>query len=165
MGKRLLIVWHGRTGGTEQLVQAALRGAAAFAPAVRALAMRAQEAGPDELLQADALLFAAPENLAALSGAMKECLDRCYYPLLDRCLGKPYASLICAGSDGEGAQRQLERIATGWRLKRVAAPLIVRTGAQSPESILAVKRIAAEELARAEELGATLAAGLEQALW
>jgi len=28
--------------------------------------------------------------------------------------------LICAGSDGTGAARQIERIATGLRLKRIA---------------------------------------------
>jgi hypothetical protein len=68
--------------------------------------------------------------------------------------------LVCAGSDGENAARQIERIATGWRLKPIAAPLIVCTHAQTPEAILLPKQIGAYDRGRCEEVGATLAAGL-----
>jgi multimeric flavodoxin WrbA len=91
---------------------------------------------------------------------MKDFFDRTYYPALDRLNGRPYATLVCAGSDGANAVRQIERIATGWRLKRIAPPLIVRTNAQTPETILAPKIIAADDLRRCRELGATFAAGL-----
>ncbi len=74
--------------------------------------------------------------------------------------GRPYATLICAGSDGSNAARQIERIATGWRLREVAPPLIVCTHAQTPEEILKPKQISAAELARCQDLGATIAAGL-----
>jgi multimeric flavodoxin WrbA len=160
----LLIVWHSRTGGTAQLVQAAADGAA-VAPSVTVRRVAAAEAGADDVLAADGLLLAAPENLAALSGMMKEFLDRTYYALLDRRIGLPYATMVCAGSDGDGATRQFDRIATGLRLRRVAEPLIVNTDAQTPERIAAPKRIAAAGLERARELGGTLAAGLEQGLW
>jgi hypothetical protein len=68
--------------------------------------------------------------------------------------------MICAGSDGTGATRQIARIATGWRLKPIAEPLIIITGAQTPEAIAALKTISANDLARCEELGAAFAAGL-----
>ena len=74
--------------------------------------------------------------------------------------GRPYATLVCAGSDGHNAVRQIDRICTGWRLKRVAEPLIVCTHAQTPETILAPKTRAADDLHHCEEIGATLAAGL-----
>ena len=157
--RRLLIVWHSRTGGTRQMAEAAERGAAGEAQvAVRCLP--AAEAEPADLLGADGYLFAAPENLAALAGIAKDFFDRCYYPVLGRIEGRPYVMMICAGSDGSGAVRQVARIATGWRLRQVAEPLILCTHAQTPEAILAPKVIAAEELARCEELGAALAAGL-----
>jgi multimeric flavodoxin WrbA len=105
-------------------------------------------------------VFATPENLAAISGLMKDFFDRCYYPALEQINGRPYATLICAGSDGQNAARQIERIATGWRLRAVADPLIVCTHAQTPERILAPKTIAAADLDRCRELGATLAGGL-----
>ena len=77
---------------------------------------------PDDLLSAAGYLFCCPENLASMTGAMKEFFDRCYYPVLGRIEGRPYAVMVAAGSDGAGAVRQIERIATGWRLKAVAPP-------------------------------------------
>jgi hypothetical protein len=91
---------------------------------------------------------------------MKEFFDRTYYSVLDRIQGRPYAALICAGSDGSNAVRQIERNAVGWRLKPIAAPVIVCTHAQAPEEILRRKQIGAADLARCEELGATIAAGI-----
>lgn len=157
--KSLLIIWHSRSGGTRQLVEAAASAAAAEKD-VAVICKPAAEASTVDVLGADALLFAAPENLAALSGAMKEFLDQSYYALLDRCAGKPYASIVCAGSDGSAATRQLDRILTGLRMRRVAEPLIVCTQAQTPEAIIAPKLIAAADLDRAAEIGAVLAAGL-----
>jgi multimeric flavodoxin WrbA len=157
--KTLLIVFHSLTGGTRQMAEAAHLGAA-VEPTVRVRLMSAPEAGAADLLGADGYIFATPENLAAMAGRMKDFFDRTYYPVLDRINGRPYASLICAGSDGENAARQIARIATGWRLRAVAAPLIVCTRAQTPEAILAAKTIVPSDLDRCRELGATLAAGL-----
>jgi multimeric flavodoxin WrbA len=157
--KQLLIVWHSRTGGARQMAEAAARAAQAEPQtAVRLLA--ANDAQPDDLLAADGYLFACPENLASMSGAMKEFFDRCYYPCLERLNGRPYAAMICAGSDGTNAARQLARICTGWRLKPVAEPLIVNVSAQTPEAIQAQKHLTEGQLAPCAELGATLAAGL-----
>jgi len=158
--KQLLIVYHSCTGGTRQMAQAAARGAARE-PAVAVTLATAAETDAESLLKADGYLFACPENLAAMSGQMKDFFDRTYYPVLDRIQGRPYAILICAGSDGTNAVRQIERIATGWRLKPIADALIVCTHAQTPEAILRPKTIEPAELARCEELGATLAAGLD----
>jgi flavodoxin len=157
--KQLLIIWHSVTGGTAQMARAAAASAAAESGTTTRL-LRATEAGPEDMLAADGYVFATPENLAAIAGMMKDFFDRCYYPVLGRIEGRPYASMICAGSDGENAARQIARIATGWRLREVAAPLIIRTGAQTPEAILAPKEIAPKDLARCAELGLSLAAGL-----
>ena len=159
MMKTLLIAYHSMTGGTEQLVQAAAEGAAAEA-AVEVRVRRAAQAGPRDVLEADGYLFATPENLASMAGLMKDFFDRCYYPALDRIQGRPYATLVCAGSDGQNAVRQIERIATGWRLKAVLPALIVCTHAQTPEAILRAKQIDDADLERCREIGAGLAAGL-----
>ncbi len=157
--RTLLIVYHSTTGGTAAMAAAAADAARAE-PGVDVRLLTATQAGPDDLLAADAFLFAAPENLAALSGLMKDFFDRSYYPALGRIEGRPYAAMICAGSDGENAARQLARIATGWRLRPVADPLIVCTRAQTPEAILAPKIIVDADLVRCRDLGALLAAGL-----
>ena len=157
--KTLLIVYHSMTGGTQQMAEAACAGAA-LEPGVAARLLHAAQAGPQDVLAADGYVFATPENLAAMSGQLKDFFDRTYYAALDQVNGRPYASLICAGSDGRNAVRQIERIATGWRLKAVAEPLIVCTHAQTPEAILAPKQISAEDLERCRALGEALAAGL-----
>ncbi|MGB3425760.1 MAG: NAD(P)H-dependent oxidoreductase [Castellaniella sp.] len=164
MTTQLLIIWHSRTGAALHMARAAAIGAQAVADELGAtdrfdLQIRpADTVRTENLLAADGYLFAAPENLAALSGAMKECLDRTYYHVLDQINGRPYGAIITAGSDGEGARRQLERICTGWRLKAIAPTLIVPMHAQTPETILAPKTVPDDWLARGTELGGTLAA-------
>jgi multimeric flavodoxin WrbA len=160
----LLIVFHSRTGGTRQLAEAAQRGAGSE-PDVTVHLLSAAVAQAEDVLAADGYIFATPENLAALAGQMKEFFDRTYYPVLDRINGRPYAMLICAGSDGENAARQIKRIATGWRLRAIADPLIVCTRAQTPEAILAPKLIGVADLDRCAELGAAMAAGMASGIF
>ncbi|MBE0592212.1 MAG: flavodoxin family protein [Burkholderiaceae bacterium] len=161
----LLIVWWSLTGGSEQLARAAFEGALEQVGRDEVVMLRADRAGPEELLAARAALFVCPENLATMAGMMKDFFDRCYYPALGRIDGRPYATIVCAGSDGEGATRQIDRIATGWRMRRVAERVIVCTHAQTPEEILAPKRIGEADLADARELGASLAAGASMGVW
>ncbi|QJB70323.1 flavodoxin family protein [Parasphingorhabdus halotolerans] len=157
--KKLLIVYYSYTGGTRQMAEAcfdAARGEDNCEPKM----LQAEDCLPDDILAADGYIFATPENLAAIAGVMKAFFDRCYYPLLGRIEGRPYAAMICAGSDGENAKRQLERIATGWRLKKVIDTLVICTHAQTSEEILADKSIDESDLSSCRKLGATLAAGL-----
>jgi len=157
--KTLLIVYHSMTGGTLQMAQAAADGASTE-EALQVRLLRAPDAGASDLMSADGYIFATPENLAAMSGMLKNFFDRTYYAVLERLNGRPYATLICAGSDGQNAARQIERIAKGWRLKLVAPTLIVCTHAQTPEEILRPKQISPEDLQSCREIGAALAAGL-----
>lgn len=158
--KTLLVVYHSATGGTRQMAEAACAAAQAAEPTVAVRLLHAAEAGVADVLAADGYVFATPENLAAISGQLKDFFDRCYYGALDQINGRPYASLVCAGSDGQNAARQMARIATGWRLKPVAEPLIVCTHAQTPEAILAPKHIGVDDLARCQALGEAMALGL-----
>ncbi|MFK7938232.1 MAG: flavodoxin family protein [Roseovarius sp.] len=160
---RLLIVYHSRTGGSAQMAQAAFDAALPELPDT--VLLRAEDAQPDDLLAAQAYIFCAPENLASLSGVMKDMFDRCYYPLLGQIEGRAYAQMICAGSDGEGAMRQTARIATGWRLRQVQEPIIVNTDAQTPQAIAAPKSLTPQQLAPCADLGAALAAGLAMGMF
>lgn len=157
--RTLLIVYHSMTGGTRQLVEAAAAGARTEA-ALRLRLLPAEEADADDVLAADGYMFATPENLAAVSGQLKDFFDRSYYGVLERVNGRPYGVLICAGSDGRNAAQQIARIATGWRLKAIAEPLIICTQAQTPQRIQARKQIAAADLQRCFDLGATFGSGL-----
>lgn len=164
--KRLLIVWHSRTGCARQMSEALTQGARAAATAldlglaleVRSLA--AAEAHAQDVLDADGYLFCAPENLGSLTGTMKEFFDQAYYAVLDQVAGRPCGLAIAAGSDGAGAQRQMERICTGWRLNLIGAPVVVRNGAQTAEQILAPKTLRSADADRCHELGGLVAATL-----
>jgi multimeric flavodoxin WrbA len=158
--KAILIVYHSMTGGTEQMAQAAAVGARGAAGITVSL-LRAADASAQDLLSADGYIFATPENLGAMSGMMKDFFDRSYYAAYERINGRAFLTLVCAGSDGRNAAQQIERIAAGWRLKSIADPYIVCTHAQTPEQILEPKKLDAQSLARCEELGNTLASGVE----
>lgn len=141
------------------MAEAAYEGASGE-PDVTVRLCPAETSGADALLSADGLIFVAPENLAALSGPMKDFFDRSYYPALGQIEGRPYAVMICAGSDGSNAVRQIGRIATGWRLRPIAEPVVVCTFAQTPAAVQAEKALSTSDLERCRTVGACLAAGL-----
>jgi multimeric flavodoxin WrbA len=152
--KRLLIVYHTQTGNTKQLADAVLRGATnELVTGVEVRMLPAQDAGPDDLLWAEGLLLGTPENFGYMSGGMKDFLDRTFYPVEGKILSLPYAIFISAGNDGSGALRAIRRIANGYPFKEVQEPLIAKG------------EITEDHLARAEELGMTLAAGLEAGIF
>ncbi|MDB5977735.1 MAG: flavodoxin [Nevskia sp.] len=146
--KHLLAIFSTQTGRTRALLDAVCAGAGEFAGEVELRVLPALQAGLDDLLWADGLLIGTPENFGYMSGAVKDFLDRVYYPSEGRKLGLAYAVFVSAGNDGSGAIRAIERIAGGCGWNRVAEPLVVKG---EPD---------AAALARCRELGQTLAAGL-----
>ncbi len=148
--KQLLVVAHVPSANTLRLAEAVLRGARN--PEIDGVAVRhvpPLEAGPADVLGADALVLGTTENLGYMSGALKDFFDRIYYPCLDQAQGLPYALYIRAGHDGTGTRRAVETIVTGLRWRAVREPLICRGEWQ--ESFLG----------EGEELGMLMAAGLE----
>jgi multimeric flavodoxin WrbA len=149
----LLLVHGGHAGGRTATLRAAVRagiaaGAEAAGAPVELRELPALQAGLDDLLWADALLLGTPEHFGYMSGALKDFFDRTFYPAEGHTEGKPYALFVSAGHDGAGTAVAVARIATGYRWNAVAPPLIV------------VGEPTSADLARCEELGATLAAGL-----
>lgn len=156
----LAVIWHSRTGAGRSLAEAVHEGAGALSRLIAA-----EDTRPPDLLDAQGYVFVCPENLGSMSGMMKDMFDRCYYPLLGRVEGRAYATVIVAGSDGRGAQAQLDRIVNGWRLRRAAPELIVNLSAQTPERILAAKSVSPAALAECRELGMALAEGISMGIF
>jgi multimeric flavodoxin WrbA len=157
--KRLLIVYHSQFGGTRQLAEAALAGARSAAE-VDAACVRAASAGVADLLQADALVIATSENFGGMAGMTKDFLERIYYPCGDRLAGRAYTVVICAGNDGSGAMRDVDRVARGLGLRKVHPGLIHRTGALAQATI-----VPQDVLAATAELAMTVAAGLAAGIY
>jgi multimeric flavodoxin WrbA len=150
--KVLLIIYHSQSGTCAQLARAALQGAQRETD-VRVCVKRAWDAGTLDLSRADGILLVMAENSGALSGGMKDFLDRTFYPAIARGLVLPYALLISAGNDGRGAERQAQRILSGYPFPAAAEPLIVRG-----------EWCAAHQEASAE-LGQAFAAGLSMGIF
>ena len=152
--KHLLIVYHSKTGNTQLLTDAVVRGAMnCEVTAVEVRALRALEAGPEDLLWADALLLGTPENFGYLSGAVKDFLDRTFYEVEGKLAPLPYAMFVSAGNDGTGAVRAMERIANGYPFVAVQDPLIIRGAPQQ------------KTLVQCEELGLALALGTQMGIF
>jgi NAD(P)H-dependent FMN reductase len=146
--KRILLVYSTQTGRTERLMRAASDGIAEFAGEIELQVLPALQAGVEELRACNGLLIGTPENFGYMSGAVKDFLDRTYYPLEGQLTGLPYAVFVSAGNDGRGAVGAIERIATGYGWNRIA------------EALIAVGEPDDAALARCRELGQTMAAGL-----
>ena len=123
----LLIVAHVPSPNTLRLKEAVV--AAAETGETENLEVRALtpfEAGPDDVLAAQAVILGTTENLGYMSGALKDFFDRSYYPCLEKTQGLPYCLYIRAGHDGTGTRRAVESIATGLRWRAVQEPLVLR---------------------------------------
>jgi len=147
--RHLLVVGHSRTGSTAALLDAAVAGAVdAGGVDVEVRVRGAFDAGPDDVLWADGLVLATPANFGYMSGAVKDFFERVYHACLEHTAGLPYAVVVKGDTDVDGALSSVDRIATGLRWRRVLPPVTV------------VGAVTGDDVAKATELGATLAAGL-----
>ena len=154
---RLLIVYHTQTGGTKALVDAALDGASTISDTTTARQLAADTTASD-VIAADGLVLATPENFGTMCGMLKDFFDRVFYPCETALVGRPYSVIVCAGGDGTGAMRDVDRIVTGWRMRKVHQGLVARrVGGMAGSSR---GDLSATDMAKARELGMTLAAGL-----
>lgn len=148
--RRLLVVTHDPSPNTRRMVEAVLAGARhEDIENVETRHVRPLEAGPDEVLDCDAIILGTTENLGYMSGALKDFFDRTYYCVIEQTEGLPYALYVRAGMDGTGTRRAVESICTGLSWKPVQDPLICRGEWRD------------EFLEQCEELGTYMAAGLD----
>ncbi len=123
--KKLLIVAHAPSENTQRLFAAVGRGAKSDAQLSVTVDMLSPfNTYPEDVLTSDAIILGTTENLGYMSGALKDFFDRCYYSVLEKKQGLPYALFIRAGHDGTGTRRAVESIAKGLRWRPVQQPLI-----------------------------------------
>jgi multimeric flavodoxin WrbA len=152
--KRLLIVFHSQSGTTSRMAEAVIRGARhEDVDGVEIVIREALEATAVDLLECDAFILGTPENFGYMSGAMKLFLDRVFYEVEGKVNGKPYALFVRAGNDGSGAISSVRRILTGLAVREIQEPVLI--SGKFDES----------RLAECEELGLTLAAGLDAGIF
>ena len=151
--KTLLIVAHAPSPNTEKLAQAAHKGANHPDIDIKVILKSPQETQPEDVLAADALLLGTTENLSYMAGLTKDFFDRCYYPVLEKKQGMPFALYIRAGHDGTGTKRAVQTIITGLRWNYVQETLML--GGEWQEGFTE----------QVEELAMTLAVGVEASIF
>lgn len=152
--KQLLIVAHTPSPNTSRMAEAVLNGAHhEDIENVMARHIRPLEAGPDDVLAADAIILGTTENLGTMSGALKDFFDRIYYPCLEKTQALPFASFVRAGKDGTGTLRAIDSITTGLRWRAIQEPLLCQGEFQEAF------------ITQCEELGLYVAAGLDAGMF
>lgn len=153
ISKTLLIVAHAPSPNTKKLAQAAYAGANHPDIAIKVICQSPQDTQPEDVLAADALLLGTTENLSYMAGLTKDFFDRCYYPVLDKKQGMPFALYIRAGFDGTGTRLAMKTIITGLRWHQIQDTLILKGDWQD------------SFIQQVEELAMTLAAGVEAGIY
>ena len=152
--KKLLIIGHVPSPNTQALRDKVEQGARHVdISGVDVVALNPFEAQPNDVIAADGIILGTTENLGYMSGALKDFFDRCYYPLLEEKQGLPVLVYIRAGLDGTGTKRAIEAILTGLHWKLIRPPHICL--GDWDEGFLD----------ECEELGMTMAAGLEAGIY
>lgn len=152
--KTLLVVYHSQSGRTREMAESVIAGAEDDAiDGVSVVVADALTAEPELVLRADGVLLGTPENFGYMSGAMKHFFDRIYYPCLEHTQGLSYGLFIRAGNDGQGALTSVERIIAGLKWQPIG-PAVIASGDFEPKY-----------LEQCQELGVTMAAGLEAGIF
>lgn len=151
---KILVVYHSQTGGTERMARAVALGAESI-EGVQVILKQARETNLEDLCECRGLAIGSPEYFGYMSGMIKDFFDRTYEPARGRkeIFRKPYVTFICAGNDGSGALRQIERICSGYPFKKVQ------------EAVFAVGGVSDEIIEQCRQLGQTLAAGCEAGIY
>jgi multimeric flavodoxin WrbA len=150
----ILIIFHSQTGNTERLARAVARGVDEAANG-RAILKRAAEATAQDLKDCRAIVICSPEYFGYMAGAVKDFFDRTYEACKDdpAVRKKPFTVVISAGNDGSFALAHIERLCTGYRLKKVQEPIICKG------------RVTDAALRRCAELGTTIAEGIDAGIF
>ena len=166
--KKILIVHHSASGGTRAMVRAFCDGANETA-VINVVTRSAEVASAQELQDADALILATPENFGYMAGSLKAFFDRTFYACMadttddgggsaSLLSGRAYSVMVCAGNDGTGAMLSVERIVSGWRMRKAHSGVIARRiGGEAGSSRGALR---SEDLEACRELGQLFAEGL-----
>jgi len=149
---RILVVYHSQTGNTEKMAKAVEEGVRSIENS-NCILKEAFGADARDLLDADGIAIGTPENFGYMSGAIKDFFDRTFYQVHDKVFRKPYVVFISAGNDGTGALNSIERIALGYKFKKVYDPVISKG------------KLTEETLEKCRELGKILASGCDAGIF
>jgi len=125
--KRLLLVFHAPSVNTQKMLDVMIDAIEQEnLQQVQCIVKPPLEATSEDVLNCDAIILGTTENLAYMSGALKDFFDRIYYPCLEKKQGLPVAAIVRAGHDGTGTCRAINTILTGLRWRWVQEILLCK---------------------------------------
>jgi|TARA_B110000196_G_scaffold306163_1_gene304511 multimeric flavodoxin WrbA len=151
--KKLLIIFHSKSGKNRTLADAVYKGASHPNVDVDIRFLKASDADHQDLLWADGILLGTPENFGYMSGALKDFFDRTFYEVEGKVDAKPYAIFIGTGNDGQGALSSIRRICIGYKFKEVQEPILI------------LGELTESGVTQCEALGMGMAAGLQAGIF
>jgi multimeric flavodoxin WrbA len=151
---KILITYHSQAGNTEKLARSVAQGVSETG-GVQSVLKRAAHTDAQDIRDCAALVICSPEYFGYMAGSVKDLFDRTYEELKDdaQSLRKPYAVVISAGNDGNGALTHIERICKGYRFRKVQNPIICKG------------RVTEGNLAKCHEMGMTIAEGVKTGIF
>jgi flavorubredoxin len=120
---KILVVYCSLSGNTEVAAQAVADGARSAGAEV--VLKTASQAEPKDLQACDAVALGSYDAFSYMGGAIKDFLDRSFYPTQDEVTGKPYVAFVTHGGGGK-AIASIESVATTFKFKKVAEPVLVQ---------------------------------------
>jgi len=120
---KVLVVYCSLSGNTEAAAQAVADGARSGGAEV--VLKNASQTEPKDLQACDAVALGSYDAFSYMGGAIKEFLDRSFYPTRDEVAGKPYVAFVTHGGCGR-AIASIESVATTFKFKKVAEPVLVK---------------------------------------
>ncbi len=146
--KTILIIYHSQSGTMAGMARKLADGAS-LEENIFVNLKKAEEADLDDLLNCNAIAIGSPEYFGTMAGMIKDFFDRTYEAARQQTIALPYCVFVCAGNDGRGAIAQIDRLAAGYKWKKVQ------------EHIRIVGPPTKNDYAKLEILGQTLAAGVD----
>lgn len=139
---KVLIVYHTFTGNTEKMAKALADGVRSV-PDVDVTLKEAVDTDPEDLVQADAIAFGAPNTFGGMAGALREFFDRSW-AVHEKTSGKPAVAFTCELPDQTGALKEIEKFFALYGLQATS------------EGISAPGEVGEKELAACNKLGQDL---------
>ena len=146
--KNILVIYHSQGGTMEHMANQFALGAAKE-QGIQVILKKARDANLEDLLNCNGIAIGSPEYFGTMAGMIKDFFDRTFEAAQEKTVGLPFVLFVCAGNDGRGAITQIERITSGYKWKKVL------------EHVRVVGAPTKKDLADVEELGQTLAAGVD----
>jgi flavorubredoxin len=127
----------GNTKAAAEALAEAAKGAGA-----QVILKESADAEPKDLIECNAVALGSYDAFSYMGGALKDFLDRAFYPTQGQVTDKPYAAFLTHGGGGKAIQ-SIESIAQSFKLKKIAAPVLIQ-GRPDAQALAGLKALGAK---------------------